>query len=700
MLGEIQVRSALGERFQASVSVAGADDESLASNCFRLVTPQQLGDDAPPVLRRARLVYQPEDEHSGRLMIYGEDKVDEPLMSVAVRAKCPDEDRRVFQRDYSILLDPREYTAPPQAEARAALRSEPAARRSMPPLGGIWLSREGDRVDQISKAYFPRDKGSRARFVDALYLLNPDLPQSLQARLQADIQIRLPDRMSVLPERRDEVAAAPVEPQHMPAQPAPLPPLRIEASPIDAAQQPRQAARDENRIAAGDGGFQLRLSAPTLDTSRKSDMSPEESLRVREHLLALSSDDQTAQLLQLKYQISELEKQLSAVKSRTPDAEGGVSQPQAGKPAQPADGPAWWWALAPFVLIGGAAAWLYRRWRLRREYEEAESFSFATNLGAQPVVRSAIPQPGFVPNTSLGMRELVQNIAQAATDFHNDEVDVVQPNNVSEEAQLLIDHGLIQQAINLLDHELGQHPTALALWMKLFDVHCQQGMKQAFQERAVAFRLQFASDALWQQVQALGRQLDPDNPLYRSLDDQPDELLELSNAPPVMTSSPERDALDFASMMHEQAGLAPPSNVGGTLPQQAPVAPVRVEEVREPAPIPIPIPIPAPAAAPVHHQDISTGHESILPRLSFDVDESDALVFTPATGMVVSEVADIDPKQFVSDDPLLQQIAQHLSDNDLDTAFHLLEETLYHGTLDQRMTAMKWLDKLAPSRGL
>ncbi|SMC24481.1 Tfp pilus assembly protein FimV [Andreprevotia lacus DSM 23236] len=689
MLGEMQVRSALGERFQASVSVAGADDEKLNSSCFRLVTPQQLGDDDLVVLRKARLLYQPDDEFSGRLLIYGEEKIDEPLLSVAVRVKCPDEDRRVFQRDYSVMLDPREYKSPVQhaLPTPAAPRSgQPASRRSVPALGSVWITRDGESVDQIAKAYFPNDKAARARFVDALFLLNPDLPQGTQARLQGDTQIRLPDRLSVQPETKiAEAAPARPLPQMAPATMPTLPPLRIESA------SPQAAPVDENRVDVGEG-FRLRLSSPTLDTTRKSELSPEQSLRVREHLLSLSSDDQTAQLLQLKYQISELEKQLAAVKSHPVDASPVQDAAAAESRNAAANGvPSWWWLLLPLALAVGLFVWLYRRWQQRREYEEAESFSFATNFEAQPAMRSASTQTpsavssSYAPSNALGMRDLVQNISRAATEFHNDEVDVVQPNNVSDEAQLLIDHGLTQQAINLLDHELGQHPTALALWMKLFDIHRDQGMKQAFQERAVAFRLQFASDALWQQVQASGRMLDPDNPLYRSLDDQPDDQLELTAPPLRPVSDPGQDALDFASMMHQQAGLAPPDAVVEQAHVQAHDQDAGFEAAVPHALTPLEVDEPPPS----------------LPGMTFDIQSQDIdVIEMPVPDVTVTGFADIDLKQFVSDDEQLQRIARLLAERDLDTACHLLEEMLYHGTLDQRMMAMKWLDKLAPVRGL
>ncbi len=76
-----------------------------------------------------------------------------------------------------------------------------------------------------------------------------------------------------------------------------------------------------------------------------------------------------------------------------------------------------------------------------------------------------------------------------------------------------------EHAISLLTQEVDQRPNSLALWMKLFEAYRMTGQKEEFQERALGFGMQFASDSLWQQVQQIGRTLDPSNPLYQSVDD-------------------------------------------------------------------------------------------------------------------------------------------------------------------------------------
>ncbi|AOY00355.1 FimV family protein [Jeongeupia sp. USM3] len=640
-LGELQLRSALGERFDAVVPVRLSAGENLGTACFRLLPDADSG---IGTLVNARLRYQADDGR-GELQIVGTGPVSEPVLQLVVRLQCPDDEQVRFQRSYDVLIDPRDYAAP--AVRRSATVDRKA--RRYPPLGGSWRAADGDTVSLIARHYYPNDRDLRARFIDALHQLNPDLPQGMEAPLPDDARIVLPARP----------ATPGPAPQPVPTV-APLPKLADTLS-VTAAEPSQPVLRPA--APAGDGEFRLQLSSPLLDLAHESELTPEERLKLRERLLMLTSDDQTSQLMALKYQVTQLEKQLAGLRQGEQVAVGS----DAGQRREPADVSPWW--LLTLLLIPlGFVGW---RWRARQQ-DYGDAFSLAHPRASDEMMSmrpATLPPSEPRVRTALGAATLMQNIGQIADEFHNDEVDVVLPGNVSEEAQLLIDHGLVQQAINLLNHEIEQHPAALVLWMKLFEVYRQNDMKQAFQERAVAFRLQFASDALWQQVQAIGQRVDPDNPLYRSLDDSIDRQLELGPAEVVDLGD---DALDFASTMYREAGLAPPAGVAAEEPVEAydavPVLPSSEELDFQLAPFPEP---PDP--------------------------QVDALI---APALPRAESYRIEPAEFVSDDPQLQQVARHLAQGELEHAYGLLEEALLHGrSMEQRLTAMKWLDKLTPVRG-
>ncbi|BCL76191.1 hypothetical protein JHS3_19270 [Jeongeupia sp. HS-3] len=660
-LGDLQVRSALGERFEGVVPVRLNAGENLGTGCFRLISDSASGEMS--ALVNARLRYQGEGGR-GELLILGTEPLQEPVLQLVVRLQCRDDEQPQFQRSYNVLIDPRDYSAAPTVAKRSASARD--ARR-YPPLGSSWRAVDGDTVARLARHYFPADRAARARFVDALYQLNPDLPQGLDAPLPEDARLALPARSDAVVTPRPVVpvqlaaatqlpAIAPVTDTLSVSVPEPL-------APVPALPQ-----------SPAGGEFKLQLSAPVLDLGRESELSPEERLKLRERLLVLTSDDQTSQLMALKYQVAQLEKQLTAVRQGDPSMRASEATPR--RSSDSGGGVSPWWLLTLLVIPLGFLAW---RWRNRQQdYGDAFSLAHPRDSGGQTLMRPiTAPQPERV-RTSLGATTLMQNIGQIANEFHNDEVDVVLPGNVSEEAQLLIDHGLIQQAINLLNHEIEQHPTALALWMKLFDVYRQNDMKQPFQERAVAFRLQFASDALWQQVQAIGQRVDAENPLYRSLDDSIDHQLDLdaAAAPIVATEATDAmDAFDFAAAMHHGAGLAPPASVAV------------VEELPR-----------------VDDDDVPTLPS--IDELDFQLgplSELQAPMTPPINPRPVRSSAaqyQVDPADFVSNDPQLQQVARYLAQGDLDTAYRALEQALLHGNnMEQRLTAMKWLDKLAPVRG-
>lgn len=650
-LGDLQLGSALGERFDGRIAVSTTPDEELSTRCFRLIPGSGEGTQ----LLRAQLLYE-----GGQLFIRSDSTIEEPLLNLTVRLSCPGQEGADFQRDYTVLLDPRDYAAPVVPRRGTGSRagsSSTETRRALPALGNLWRSEAGDSVEQIARRYFPRDAQERSWLIDEIHSLNPDLPQNSRARLESGLAIYLP-----APRVRPQAPQLGQLQQPVDTSPA----LRIE--PLPAVQPLPQPVP---RLPQGDGEFRLRLSGPDLNIEHQSSLTPEESLRLRENLLLLESDDQTAQLMQLKYQIAQMEKQLAQLKSRPATAEAA---PVATESVLAGLGSSWVWGglLLLVLLPGGYAYW---RWRERRIAEEVEAFSLATNLEPRfgPTLRpsTGLGEAAPVMPQSTGMRDLAHNIAQMANEWHNDEVDVVLPGNVSEEAQLLIDHGLVQQAVNLLSHEIEQHPTTLALWMKLFDVLRQNDMAQQFQERAVAFRLQFASDALWQQVQAQGRELDAGNPLYEAVDETEVPVPRMPEIKPAASGVSSLNAVTIAG---------PPSVLEFSL------EPLEAESGGDDAP-------------PMLPDDEVEEVEAI----AVDSQGEGEPLFSPADFMVATEVnqvgmerAEVDPAEFITDDPALKPVADLLARGENNSVFRLLEETLYNGTLEQRQTALRWLDKLFP----
>ncbi len=704
MLGEISVRSALGERFNASITVAAAEDEELNANCFRLVSPQD--ENASGVLRRARLVYQYE-VGGGRLLIRGEESTSEPLVTLGVKVKCPGEDERVFQRDYRIFLDPPEYRSgvTQQATDTVLPTVKNTIRRKLPALGGSWLSEEGDSVAKIAASYYPRDKARQQAMIEAIYDLNPDLPQNTNARLNGDWRIQLP-----MPQQKATPVPAPLIPALQFDLPAAkplesLPRLSLESEP----STPNSA-----NLARGSGEFRLRLSEINLDTQRPNTLTPEQTLQLRERLLSLESDDQAAQMLQLKYQVTELEKQLASLRNGGSKSSDEQVDEDTAKTADSALA-GWLWPLLALLLI--PVLYLgWRRWQ-ERNSEPDELYTVISPSTAYLRTQSRLDSSaGYAQSVAFGGLDTQQIGTPIHRDqneeWHSEDMDVVSPGNVTEEAQLLLDHGLVPQAVNLLSHEIQQFPAALALWMKLFEIFQRNGMPEAFQEKAVAFRLQFASDALWKNVQELGLSIDPANPLYQSLD--------LNNEPQLLPEEPrfaKNEDLAFASALHAGAGLDMPDEVAVL---ESPPAPSTLQtghefdfdldssttQVEYEAPtFELVADVPQDTSG-VNDTTQYQGGSALDAIAATEVDEIqidavetvDEIELSPLAPAMPSPLEPVIPTStagiFKSDDPALQEIARCIENGQRKEAFAQLEEMLYKGTMPQRLTASKWLDKL------
>ncbi|MEN9657469.1 MAG: hypothetical protein RL571_934 [Pseudomonadota bacterium] len=618
VLGDVQVRSALGERFNARINVVANDGDELDSHCFRLVATR----DENVAQLRAHLSFEA-NETGGQLVLRGDEPLQEPLVNFSIRQRCASEKSAVFQRDYNVLLDPREYKpkrTPAVAVALPAiLKPLPAIRRPLPAFSGVWQSQEGDSVERIARAYFPQDRPKKALMVDEIYRLNPDLAQNTNARLPINTGIKLPDRNSVI---ANEVVSPKAALEKM--------------SPLSALAP--QLARSSLQIAAppallaSKDGFHLRISDSILGDIRKSQLSLEDSLLARERLQILESDDQTAQLLQYKYQITQLEKKLATLQ----DGHASVLDATADALFYQVirSWPTPWWLL---LLLLPLVWWRFPRRQINHYFDAFVLGQSSLASSPEPVavskrLRDVVPSR----NQMMGM---VSNFSQAASGWSRDDVDVVQPKNVSEEAQMLLDHGLTTKAINLLISEIEQYPSALTLWMKLFDIYVSQGMRQDFQNRAVGFRLQFSSDSLWQQVQSLGRSIDQENPLYLSLDEKTDLPL----------------AFDKGVALNQ-------AEDGAKLSETA--------------------------------LDVKTGPWDNELDQQFTLDTLDIPALAEIT--CPSEAPRLNLDDFLSSDPALQSVIGLLEHDNIQAACHELEQLLYRGTMEQRQLAVKWLDILIP----
>jgi pilus assembly protein FimV len=300
-LGEVQVRSALGEPLDARIPLAVAAGESIERACFGLVGDPGAG--VPTIaagtisIERAR--------GTAALRVRTAYPLAEPATAMKVRAQCPGASQSASTRDFVILLDPRpEARAPSAAPVRSILATI--------------VARIGDTLESLARAIVPGSPSARDAYVDAMRSSNPSL-RTLGAGepIPEGTSVALPDlRLAARAARPASLVAAVAEPRETPAR-GPAPPAappeslataagtRTATPPTPRDEPPR--IRSAAAAATEAGGFVLRLSAPTMDMSQSSRIDERMRERLRERQLVLDADDQVSALLAMRNSLKQLE---------------------------------------------------------------------------------------------------------------------------------------------------------------------------------------------------------------------------------------------------------------------------------------------------------------------------------------------------------------------------------------------------------
>jgi pilus assembly protein FimV len=376
-LGDLEVRSSLGEILDASVAIAPSEGESVATECFALARGAA---DGTHFITRATLTVEG-DGASRRLRIRTFAPVNEPAITLRVNAACP-RGGGLVSRDFIVLLDPRarragtidvpaasDRTAAPQSAPRLQAPDAAVAPSDGAPAG--FESRPEDTLKSISTSIFPRNRGARRVFIEALREENPALAALKDDEpIPAGSPLKLPDlrtfakgrSLASTPARpaatAGEAAPVPKAPKQATAPQAPKParvaPVAAPKAPLPAAKSPAATsiappAPEKSASRAAGSAFQLKLSAPEIDLARSRGVNEQTRAKLRERQLILDADDQLSALLSLRNsmkvlegRVAELQLKLSTVASIPPPSAkvettpAKIEPPVVAKPAPPA----------------------------------------------------------------------------------------------------------------------------------------------------------------------------------------------------------------------------------------------------------------------------------------------------------------------------------------------------------------------------
>lgn len=505
-LGDLALDSGIGQPLRARVPVSLRPGEGLAAGCVSLARPP--GDAAGQYLTRAAL----DVTGNGReILISTPYAIQAPVLYLRLRAGCGAD---ALTREYTLLLDP------PGARVAPAAVAVPPPAPAAPAAG--WELRPGDTARSIAAAIYPGAPALQEHLADAIVRANPQaFPDGDPGKPATGTAIVFPDLRSIglrgaartaatklkAPETRVAAASRAMPVPERKAEPTTSPPATAPAP--EPRREPSPDGRSVPALAAGRGEgapSRLQLSSSDRDLLRGMRLSDEERALLQE-LQKLEADDQMSRILALKQRVADLEAQFAAVRMRFERA-----AEHAPTPPTAAVAPAGVESNLSLPLLGAGLgiaimlALFFAQRQLRKAQQDARP------RGAVAALLSA-PRPQQAP--AVAMPEVKGAVADAKAAPEKG-TDARGADSILEEAQLLMIHGHPLRAIKLLEEQTETRGGEVRLWMLLFVLLRSQNMTKEYAEFMPKFRATNPDPELWENIQALGQEMDPGNPLYHN----------------------------------------------------------------------------------------------------------------------------------------------------------------------------------------
>ena len=543
--GGEQVGSYLGQPLRLAIPLLGATGDSLEVRCFRVVTPSR--NDGLAVISQARIELQT-STNPPLLIVRSTRSVDDPVVRVSVEAGCDNP----IRRDYTLLLDPPplqtvETVRPtPALTAPESVGSKVNSNDAPPPLAPSARSSAmaAARAERIERTREARAKATTAKVAARA---NTDRQSDVAKQaVNVDKSLRV-DPKSPTKQQQDLLrvqdgtgaGAASVADASLAALAVPRLKIASDFPSFEPSAPGTSKITDELQAAiAGERRARL-LNAPIEE-----DLSPrlEADLVVAKRRLAELQTQLSAAGIAIKSD--------SASAAVANNGIGAVSNanPKATPPALSQSDWNWrqWLWIPGVLLVLGLLAFLLKQ---RRAQQSAPQFATATTAVAHPEDAGFAPTLTEVEETATALREpasaagqrglqspavvvtpdteatpnkptiapaapmaanpllrspVTSTAEREASDRLNNplfqlrdttrHVDVTELSQVTDEAQVYVDLGRSDQAIEILrDHieqQVGDRDSPAA-WLMIFDLYRRTNNRAGYDELAPKFRTHF-----------------------------------------------------------------------------------------------------------------------------------------------------------------------------------------------------------------
>lgn len=290
----------------------------------------------------------------------------------------------------------------------------------------------------------------------------------------------------------------------------------------------------------GEAPLVLKLSTELVDESRIGKLSAEERESLRQKKKVPDDDGQAARFMTLQHHLTKMMEQLDGLKlnlaqlsTNPPNAASspitvptiaesaplpvrenrpGPAAPEHGKALNPPESridlPEIAYVVAGFLVAGLTLLLglrIYTRIKSRRKAEDVPQQINKVRAGSPSTVASSnTPQP-VVPSNRL--RPAARPASPPKSELSEDRL-------IMEEAELYAIHGHPDEAVNILKEMIEQNPAKSEAHRLLLSIYSSGVKADEFEQAAREFQKLNPDSTSWRGIQALGRTLDMDNPLY------------------------------------------------------------------------------------------------------------------------------------------------------------------------------------------